>query len=183
MKTDIEVKQFLKRDEYRDWLKEHYKQEEGIWILFTKGSKTFTANDALEESICFGWIDGVMKSIDDKTYRKYFSRRKDVKKWSEKNKTIYKKLIENSLMTDSGREVYKPDENAKPAVSMDEMIQNVKAVLCDDKDFLALFNAKPLSRQKQFAGFYSDAKTDETKNKRKAKIIEALKTNYSGMLY
>ncbi|HOE07958.1 MAG TPA: YdeI/OmpD-associated family protein [Treponemataceae bacterium] len=183
MKNDIEVKEFSKRDEYRNWLKEHHLQENGIWILFNKGSKIFSANDALEESICFGWIDGVMKSIDDTMYRKYFSRRKDVKKWSEKNKALYKKLIEKKLMTESGREVYHPDENTKPAVTMDEMIQNVKAVLIDDKDVLALFNAKPLSRQKQFAGFYSDAKTEETKSKRKIKIVEALKLNYSGMLY
>jgi uncharacterized protein YdeI (YjbR/CyaY-like superfamily) len=183
MKNNIEVKEFSKRDEYRDWLKEHHTQENGIWILFTKGSKAFTANDALEESICFGWIDGVMKSIDDTMYRKYFSRRKDVKKWSEKNKALYKKLIENNLMTESGRDVYKPDENVKPLMSMEEKIQNLIAVLSDEQDVLDLFTMKPFSRQKQFAGFYFDAKTDETKNKRKSKIVEALKTNYSGMLY
>ncbi|HPX25731.1 MAG TPA: YdeI/OmpD-associated family protein [Treponemataceae bacterium] len=183
MKTDIEVKEFSNRNEYRNWLKENHKQEEGIWILFTKGCKAFTANDALEESICFGWIDGVMKSVDDKTYKKYFSRRKDVKNWSNKNIAIYEKLIEKKLMTESGIEVYQPDENAKPAITMDERIQNLKAVLSDDQEVLALYNAKPLSKQKQFAGFYSDAKTEETKIKRKNKIIEALKTNYSGMLY
>ena len=183
MKTDIEVKEFSNRNEYRNWLKENHKQEEGIWILFTKGCKAFTANDALEESICFGWIDGVMKSVDDKTYKKYFSRRKDVKNWSNKNIAIYEKLIEKKLMTDSGIEVYQTDENAKPAITMDERIQNLKAVLSDDQEVLALYNAKPLSNQKQFAGFYSDAKTEETKIKRKNKIIEALKTNYSGMLY
>jgi uncharacterized protein YdeI (YjbR/CyaY-like superfamily) len=209
MKTDTEILSFTDRGAYREWLAKNRSRECGVWIVFEKGSKRFTANDALEESICFGWIDGVMKSMDEKTYRKYFSRRKNTAKWSDKNKAIYADLTKRGLMTDSGMEVYKPvdgpafgstagsvtgattgattDSAVKPAVKtvadMSEKILTLKEALHDDKDALRLFDAKPPSKQKQFAGFYCDAKTDVTRAKRKDKIVGALRDNYGGMLY
>ena len=63
-------------------------QSEGVWLLIGKagGPKTIKAHEALEEALCFGWIDGVMQKIDDKTYKKYFARRRKNSKWSEKTK-------------------------------------------------------------------------------------------------
>jgi uncharacterized protein YdeI (YjbR/CyaY-like superfamily) len=184
MNEMAELLEFNNREEYRNWLKKNHKQENGIWILFIKENKLFSANDALEESICFGWIDGLMKSIDEKTYKKYFSKRKDTKKWSEKNKAIYEKLLESRLMTNAGIEVYKVEKkNEKIVIDMSEKIKILRDVLKDNKEILNLFDNKAPSRQKQFAGFFCDAKTDETRNKRKSKIIEALKNNYTGMLY
>ena len=86
--------EFANREEFREWLQENCLSGDGIWILFGKagGPKTIKAGEALEEALCFGWIDGQMKSIDDKTYKKYFSMRRDKSKWSEKNKA----LTENS---------------------------------------------------------------------------------------
>ena len=184
MNEGAKILEFLNREEYRKWLIKNYKKKDGIWITFTKGNKEFTANDALEESICFGWIDGLMKSIDEKKYKKYFSRRKDIKKWSEKNKTIYEKMVKKGLMNKAGTEVYKAEKNNKKTIiDINEKIQILRKILKDNKEILNIFDGKAPSRQKQFAGFYCDAKTDETRNKRKNKIIEALKNDYKGMLY
>ena len=70
---------FSNRAEFRAWLTEHCLTSGGVWPLFGKagGPKTITANDALEEALCFGWIDGQMQSLDDKTYKKYFSQRRE----------------------------------------------------------------------------------------------------------
>ena len=78
---------FSDRDEFRKWLNDHYLSSGGVWLLFGKagGPKTIKAGEALEEALCFGWIDGQMQSIDDKTYKKYFSMRRTNSKWSEKN--------------------------------------------------------------------------------------------------
>ena len=61
-----------------------------------------TANDALEEVLCFGWIDGQMKSIDDTKYLKYFAQRRPKSPWSEKNKKIVDKLRKSKIMTELG---------------------------------------------------------------------------------
>jgi uncharacterized protein YdeI (YjbR/CyaY-like superfamily) len=176
--------EFTNREEYRNWLIKNHKQEDGIWITFVKGNKSFSAKDALEESICFGWIDGLIKSIDAKTYKKYFSRRKDRRKWSDKNIAIYKKLVRNRLMTNAGTEVYEVEKKSeRNVIDINEKIGILRAILKEDEEILNLFENKPPSRQKQFAGFYCDAKTDTTRNKRKEKIVQALRNNYDGMLY
>ncbi len=121
MNDTAEIVEFRNRAEYRKWLKKNHKQDSGIWIIFTKGKRDFTANDALEESICFGWIDGIMKSIDGKCYKKYFSRRKDTNKWSDKNKSIFEKLVKNGLMTGAGIEVFQPKAAVqKPEIDINE---------------------------------------------------------------
>ena len=95
---------FASRKEFREWLYEHCLSNEGIWLLFGKagGPKTIKAGEALEEALCFGWIDGQMEKIDDKTYKKYFSLRRENSKWSEKNKALVKRLDEQGLRTDFG---------------------------------------------------------------------------------
>ena len=96
---------FADREAFRKWLSENCQSDAGIWLLFGKagGPKTIKAGEALEEALCFGWIDGQMQSIDDKTYKKYFSMRREKSKWSEKNKALAQKLEEQGLMTEFGR--------------------------------------------------------------------------------
>ena len=100
-----DVMKFASREEFREWLCNNCLSSDGVWLLFGKsgGPKTIKAGDALEEALCFGWIDGQMQSIDDKTYKKYFSLRREKSKWSEKNKALVKNLEERGLMTDFGR--------------------------------------------------------------------------------
>ena len=111
-----DIMEFANREEFRKWLYEHCLSNAGVWLLFGKagGPKTIKAGEALEEALCFGWIDGQMQRIDDKTYKKYFSMRREKSKWSEKNKALAKSLEERGLMTDFGR---KKIEEAKKTVS------------------------------------------------------------------
>ena len=96
---------FTNRGDFRKWLSENCQSDAGVWLLFGKagGPKTIKAKEALEEALCFGWIDGQMQSLDDKTYKKYFSQRRENSKWSEKNKGIVKQLEQQGIMTDYGR--------------------------------------------------------------------------------
>ena len=100
-----DILRFNNRAEFRKWLYMNCLSNDGVWLLFDKSKKTttITAAEALEEALCFGWIDGQMQSIDDKTYKKYFSMRRANSKWSEKNKALVKNLEECGLMTDFGR--------------------------------------------------------------------------------
>lgn len=69
---------FETRELFREWLKNEGTTSDGVWLILTKTDvlKTLSANDALEEALCFGWIDGQMQSIDETKYRKYFARRR-----------------------------------------------------------------------------------------------------------
>lgn len=96
---------FRNRQELRQWLKDNALSDQGIWIVFNKqkNADTLKASEALEEALCFGWIDGQIKSIDDNTYMKYFKQRNKNSRWSEKNKKLVAELERKGLMTDFGR--------------------------------------------------------------------------------
>ena len=183
------ILEFLNREEFRKWLEENCLTSEGVWLLFGKagGPKTLKAGEALEEALCFGWIDGQMLSLDDKTYKKYFSRRRDKSKWSEKNKGIVKKLEEKGLMTDHGR---KKIEEAKkngqwdapkaPPVT-EEQIAFVAGVLEEYETAFQNFQAMSLSVKKTYTRAYMDARTDEGRKKRLSWMVERLNKNLKPM--
>jgi len=184
---DAETKlKFKDREQFRKWLQTNHDKSKGIWILFQKGKKTFTAEDALEEAICHGWIDGLIKSVDERTYKKYFSRRKNTEKWSEKNIRTFKRLKETGLVTQAGLSAFRAQENRKKPDNNTQNNRNME-VLCEvlkrDTEAFRIFEEVSPSRKKQMAGFYCEAKTEETRRKRIQKIAEALKKNYKGMLY
>ena len=75
MRTDIPQLIFETREDFRSWLTINAETSEGVWIVFGKSRsvKTLKATEALEEALCFGWIDGQMQSLDDTKYIKYFA--------------------------------------------------------------------------------------------------------------
>ncbi len=99
-----EILQFSNRAEFRNWLMENHDSDQGVWLVFGKkgGPKTIKAGEALEEALCFGWIDGQMNQIDSEKYIKYFKRRQKKSRWSEKNKNIVRNLRTKGLMTEFG---------------------------------------------------------------------------------
>ena len=187
MNDTASILEFCSRNAFRTWLKKNHKSSGGIWIRFTKGCKSFTQNDALEEAICFGWIDGLMKSINDNEYKKYFSQRKDKSNWSKKNQLLFTKLKEQKLMTKFGILAFQCKNDTELTISKVDThsmnISTLRNAMKDDKVVLAIFDRIAVSRQKQLAGFYCEAKKDETRERRKSVIIEAIKSKNKGMLY
>ncbi|MCL4529541.1 MAG: YdeI/OmpD-associated family protein [Chloroflexi bacterium] len=85
-----------KRVEWRRWLKKNYKTEKEVWLVYykkTTGKPRIEYNDAVEEALCFGWIDSTVKKIDDESYAQRFSRRNPKTKYSQSNKERLAKLI------------------------------------------------------------------------------------------
>lgn len=181
--------EFADREEFRKWLSEHCLSNTGVWLLFGKagGPKTIKAGEALEEALCFGWIDGQMQSIDDKTYRKYFSMRREKSRWSEKNKALAESLEARGLMTDFGRKkIEEAQKNGqwyapKPAAVTEEQIASVSALLAEYEPAFTNFQAMPLSVQKTYTRAYLDAKTAAGREKRIAWMVDRLNKNLKPM--
>ncbi len=183
------IMKFANREEFRKWLNEHCLSNAGVWLLFGKagGPKTLKASEALEEALCFGWIDGQMQSIDDKTYKKYFSMRRENSKWSEKNKGLVKSLEERGLMTDFGRKkIEEAQKNGQwyaknsPEVT-EEQIAGLMAVLEGYEPAYTNFLAMSLSVKKTYTRAYFDAKTDAGREKRIAWMVDRLNKNLKPM--
>ena len=184
-----DLMEFGSRDEFRKWLCDNCLSSAGIWVLFGKagGPKTIKAGEALEEALCFGWIDGQMQSIDDKSYKKYFSMRRENSKWSEKNKALVKTLEERGVMTDFGRKkIEEAKENGqwnapKPAAVTEEQIIQLSALLEGYEPAFTNFKAMSLSVKKTYTRAYLDAKTDAGREKRIAWMVDRLDRNLKPM--
>lgn len=181
--------EFANREEFRRWLSENCLTSAGVWLLFGKpgGPKTVKAGEALEEAICFGWIDGQMQSVDGKTYKKYFSMRREKSKWSEKNKALVRSLEERGLMTDSGRrKIEEAKKNGQwdasgPAAVTEEQIAAVSVLLEGREPARTNFLSMPPSVRKTYTRAYFDAKTDAGREKRFAWMVDRLNRNLKPM--
>ena len=77
------------RDDWRNWLKEHYRSEQEIWLIYYRkdaGKLRIPYNDAVEEALCFGWIDSIMKNLDHERFVQRFSPRKRKSDYSQTKK-------------------------------------------------------------------------------------------------
>jgi len=179
---------FENRAAFRAWLAENTGHE-GLWLIFGKkgGPKTLTAAQALEEALCFGWIDGQMESIDDIRYRKYFSPRRAKSRWSDKNKALIDKLEAAGLMTDHGRrkiEAAKADgswDAPKGLVITEEDVETLKARLKPHDLAYRNFIAMTPSVQRTYTGFSMDVKTEAGREKRFNQLVERLELNLNPM--
>ncbi len=95
------------RKDWRKWLREHYKTEKDIWLVYYKketGKPRIAYNDAVEEALCFGWIDSTFKTLDDKRTAQRFSPRKPKSPYSPANKERLRKLIKQRKVIKAVRE-------------------------------------------------------------------------------
>ena len=184
-----EIMEFADREEFRKWLQDNCLSSVGVWLLFGKpgGPKTIKAGEALEEALCFGWIDGNIQSIDDKTYKKYFSMRREKSKWSEKNKALAGSLEKRGLMTDFGRKkIEEAKKNGqwdapKPMAITEEQIAQLSVLLESYEPAYKNFQAMSLSVKKTYTRAYFDAKTDAGREKRIAWMVDRLNRNLKPM--
>ena len=179
---------FRTRQDFREWLSLN-SSGRGVWLVFGKDESlvTFTASEALEEALCFGWIDGLLKKIDESAYKKYFSPRRKGSLWSKRNKKLVDKLIGERLMTSRGLEVI---ERAKGDGSWDivqdrtipaERYVEFEKLISRSKTAFQNFRKMPKSTKQQFVGLYFEAKKEETRVRRLAKLIDLLEQNRKPM--
>ncbi|UCG55944.1 MAG: YdeI/OmpD-associated family protein [Phycisphaerales bacterium] len=171
------------RDEWRDWLNQHQYKSAGIWLVFYKkhtGKPSLEYDAAVEEALCFGWIDSIIKKIDDERYVRKFTPRNPNSRWSELNKKRIKKLMRQGLMTQSGIAIVtqakesglweKPD---RPTISL-VMPKELASALAKNKKAKKSFDQLAPTYQKHFIGWISVAKRQETKNRRVRESIALL---------
>jgi uncharacterized protein YdeI (YjbR/CyaY-like superfamily) len=99
---------FETRGQFRQWLVHHHDKEDGLWLVYYKkntGIPSIRYEEAVEEALCFGWIDSKIKSIDDLQYKQVFTPRRPRSVWSETNKKRIAALLEAGLMTPAGIKV------------------------------------------------------------------------------
>ena len=180
---------FETRTSFRNWLADNCTTSSGIWLVFSKNTNIITlkANEALEEALCFGWIDGQMQSIDETKYLKYFSIRRKGSKWSDKNKKLVIELEAKGLMSDYGRvKVEEAKKNGmwdapKTEPISQEQLQMFEELIKDFEPAVTNFKSMSPTVRKNYTGLYFDAKSNDAKTRRLEKIIDRLNLNLKPM--
>ncbi len=169
----LEELQFSSRAEWHHWLEDNHKQESGIWLVFLKkgtGSRTLTHEEALEEALCFGWVDSLVRRIDEERFAFKFTPRRQGSKWSEANKKAARKLIDQGRMTAAGTAklglCLEVEASPRPGTFPDAIPDFIRSAL--EKDSLAwgyLISLAP-SHRRNYIRWISSAKRPETRERR-----------------
>lgn len=107
MSEELEIFYPENPQQWRQWLQENHDSKQAVWVVFYKKSSekpTLSWSDAVDEALCFGWIDSKKVSIDSEKSHQFFSKRKAKSNWSKINKEKIQRLIESGLMTKAGYE-------------------------------------------------------------------------------
>jgi uncharacterized protein YdeI (YjbR/CyaY-like superfamily) len=186
MKEMSGAESFADGQAWRAWLVENHQTQNGLWLLFHKrhtGRSGLTYVEALEEALCFGWIDGIVKRIDHEKHMIRFSPRRKNSIWSEHNKKRVRKLIREGRMTPVGlarvREAKANGQWAKAAVREDVTVvpaELTEALAHNVKARLHFERLAP-SYRRQFIYWVAIAKRDETRRKRIEETIDLLMRN------
>ncbi len=186
MKKSSPRHSFNGREDWRAWLVAHHATAQEIWLIVHKkhaGKAGLTYLDALEEALCFGWIDGILKRIDDEKHTIRFSPRRKNSIWSELNKKRVAKLIQEGRMTEAGlariQEAKANGQWEKAAVREDVKIvpPELTAALAQNAQARENFEKLAPSYRRQFIYWVAIAKHDETRRKRVAEVLRLLVRN------
>ncbi len=175
------------RDDWRAWLQANHVRESEVWLIYYKkhtGQPSIPYDVAVEEALCFGWIDSTVKRIDDERYMQRFTPRKDNSNWSELNKTRARKLIAERRMTKAGlakisAEVLGeriPERECVPQKEV-EVPQYFKEAVIANKVAWENFNRLAPSYRKQYVEWVASAKREDTRRKRLQEAKKFLSKN------
>jgi uncharacterized protein YdeI (YjbR/CyaY-like superfamily) len=175
-----ELKTYFAKDRkaWRKWLEKNHATSPGIWLIYykkTSSKKRLEYSDAVEEALCFGWIDSTARPMDEEKYMQRFTPRKPKSGWSNLNKQRIERMIEQSLMTAAGLEkidsakkngswesldkIYVPVEQLQiPSDLAKEFSRNKKAK--NNFENFAVFT------RRQFLYWINAAKRDDTRKER-----------------
>jgi uncharacterized protein YdeI (YjbR/CyaY-like superfamily) len=178
----IRPRYFATPNDWREWLEKHHASRDELWVGFHKkgsGKPSITWPESVDEALCFGWIDGVRKTIDANSYVIRFTPRRAGSNWSQINIGRVRALIREKRMHDAGLRAFKKRDPKKTGVySFEQQRAAAKLSAAQEKEFKrnraawAFFQSQPPGYRKIAAWYVVSAKRDETRARRLATLIE-----------
>src|SRR5262245_16457882 len=169
-------------EEWRAWLTKHYQSETEVWLIYYKkhtGQPRISYDHAVEEALCFGWVDSIVKRIDDEKFAQKFTPRRDWSKWSALNQRRLRKLIREGRMTEAGLAKIDPatlgeEAPAKPRKGVPELPRFVKQALMANARAWGNFQNLAPSHRRQYLQWILEAKKEETRQRRLQEAVARL---------
>lgn len=167
------------RNAWRRWLAKNHRTSQGVWLLFYKKHTrkvSVSYDEAVEEALCYGWIDSTIRRVDDESYTQRFTPRKAASRWSASNLTRMEKLVESGKVSELGMAAYLNRSTEKAGTDAPagrtEVPSDFEEALKTRGAARRNFEAFPASHQRRYVLWINGARRPDT---RKRHILEAVK--------
>ena len=167
--------------EWREWLAEHHDSESEVWLVFHKlhtGVVSIAYQDALDEALCFGWMDSLVKRLDDRRYAIKFTPRRADSRWSTKNRKRYAALQANGRLKAAGIKRAPTDRTYAPRPARFKMPSKlppyIETALRKHPAALRYFESFAPSHRRRYVGWIESGKREETRARRLKEAIRLL---------
>ena len=168
-------------DQWRDWLDAHHRSESEIWLVFHKkdsGVASITHKDALDEALCIGWVDSLVRRLNDRQYAIKFTPRRPDSRWSDVNRKRYAELEAEGRLTPAGIERGPTDRGSAPRpprLSLPAKLPAyIQAALNKNPKAKRHFEALTPAHRRRYFAWIESAKRKETKLRRLEEAIRLL---------
>ena len=176
----MEVVFFETPSEFRAWLEAHHETATELWVGFHKkrtGRPSMIWPEAVDQALCFGWIDGIRKRVDETSYANRFTPRKAKSTWSNVNIAKVASLTERGLMTPAGLRAFEARDGARSGIYSFEQDEHTLAPayeqqLQEHAAAWAFFQVQPPGYRRTASFWVMSAKREETRLKRLATLID-----------
>jgi uncharacterized protein YdeI (YjbR/CyaY-like superfamily) len=165
-------------EQWREWLAEHHESESEVWLVFHKhqtGRPSIAYDDAVDEALCFGWIDSLIKRLDDDRYARKFTPRKPDSRWSTANHKRYAQLKASGRLMPAGLKRAPTDRSYDaPRPSPSKVPQYIQQALRSRPAAWNYFESLAPSYRRMYIAWIDSAKQQETKTRRLQEAIGLL---------
>ncbi len=167
-------------EDFRAWLAENHDSADVQWVGLWKkatGKPSITWPESVEQALCYGWIDGLRRSIDDEAYMIRFTPRRPDSHWSRRNVETYRRLEAEGLIEPPGRAAWEakdPDKVGQAAHEQEnpELSDELRALLDAEPEAAAWFDAQPPGYRKSATWWVVSAKREDTRQRRMKQLVE-----------
>jgi uncharacterized protein YdeI (YjbR/CyaY-like superfamily) len=178
MPTQLAILDIRKRPQWRRWLEGHHDSASEIWLVFPKrhiAEECLSYDDAVEEALCFGWVDSLVRRLDDGRYARKFTPRKPESRWSTINRQRYAKLEAGGLLAAPGlRRAPTERSGDAPRPSVTVIPTYIEKPLRANTRAWSYFAQLAPSYRRAYIAWIDSAKREETRQKRLREAISLL---------
>jgi uncharacterized protein YdeI (YjbR/CyaY-like superfamily) len=177
MTTELVELEIRDRRQWRAWLEKHHASSPGVWLVFNKdhtGLKSMPYEESVREALCFGWIDSLIKRLDDDRYARKFTPRKPTSKWSDINRKRWIELKGAGLLTPAGLAAAPTDNTYAPKPTIPDLPPYIAKALKGNPKAWRFFQELAPTYRRHFVVWIHIAKRPETKAARIRESIALL---------
>jgi uncharacterized protein YdeI (YjbR/CyaY-like superfamily) len=177
MANELMLVEVQDRQRWRRWLEKNHASSPGVWLVFYKGhtgTKSLPYEDSVREALCFGWVDSLIRRLDDHRYARKFTPRKPKSKWSDSNRKRWADLKSAGLLAPPGLAAAPTGNTYAPPPAIPELPRYIARTFKENLKAWTAFNRLAPSHRREYVRWIHSAKRRETRERRVQESIALL---------